>query len=70
MKSFYSFLSENNYFWDRKGDRIWVAVNGYKVFDERWELLMSAASQAKALHVDVTYDELCGKTFYWFKERK
>lgn len=67
---FYSFLTENHYFWDRKDSRnIWVAVNGYKVFDERYELLMDKAKENRFVHVDVRFDEICGKTFYTFKHK-
>jgi len=68
--SFYDFLNEHHYFWDRKDpNHIWVALNGYKVFDERYEDLMAAAKKAKFFHVSEKFDKHSGKTMYVFKHK-
>lgn len=70
MQDFYDFMNNNNYFWGRHNTKeIWVALNGYKVFDERYEVLMTAARAAKAIHIESKFDQQCGKTFYIFKHK-
>lgn len=70
MQDFYKWLSENNFHWDRADKtHIWVALNGYKVFDEAYGALMLQAKEAKAFHLDSKYDQICGKTFYTFKHK-
>lgn len=66
----YDFLNEHHYFWDRKDpNHIWVALNGYKVFDERYESLMEAAKANGFTHMASDFDQHCGKTFYRFKHK-
>lgn len=70
MQTFYEFLDANNYFWDRKDkNHIYVALNGYRVFDKRYERLIAAAKNVKAINIDAQYDSLCQKTFYVFKHK-
>lgn len=70
MESLYNFLEDHNYFWDRKNkDHIYVALNGYRVFDERYEALTQAVSAAKALIVSDDFDQISGKTFYIIKHK-
>jgi hypothetical protein len=70
MQDFYKFLNDNNYFWDRKNDNtIWVALNGYKIFDERYMALEQAARAAKATIIAGDFDSHCGKTFYSVKHK-
>lgn len=70
MQDFYKFLDNSDYFWDRRNDKeIWVALNGYRVFNEAYDALMSAARSAKAIHIESRFDQHCGKTFYVFKHK-
>ena len=70
MKEFYTLLTENNYFWDRKDDKtIYVALNGYKVFSQEYEDMMAAAKEAKATNIAAEFDTHSLKTFYYFKHK-
>lgn len=70
MQDFYKFLDENNYFWDRKDAKhVWVALNGYKCFDEPRLALDAAAIKAKAILISSDFDKHSGKTIYVFKHK-
>lgn len=70
METFYRFLNDNHYFWDRKDDNhIWVALNGYRCYDERRTALEAASKQVKAVLMQENWDSHSGKTFYVFKHR-
>lgn len=71
MQALYSFLNEKHYHWDREDARtIWVALSGYKVYDEAYDSLMTAAKKAKAVNVDAIFDGYSGKTFFYFQHKK
>lgn len=69
-QEFYTWLTDNNYFWDRtSSNEIWVALNGYKCFTDEREALETNAKKAKHINIAQDFDTVCGKTFYRFRHR-